>query len=285
VNIMKKRQVGVHVSIAGSLSNAFDRADERGCDCFQIFTKNPRSWKAKPIENAEALTFTRRVEQYRPGTVFAHISYLPNLAGERPGMHEKSVEALCMELDRCETLHIPYLVTHLGHAGDSDVKGRKRVVRAINTSLSGREPGTTLLLENTAGERNSVGSTIEDIADVLWQCEEQSRIGICFDTCHAFAAGYDLRDEQSVSQVVDLINDNIGLSKLCLIHLNDAKGETGSGLDRHEHIGMGTIGEEGIRSVLLHPGFSGVPCICETPVDDRRGDAENVRIVRDLMQN
>ena len=107
MNTMKKRQVGVHVSIAGSLSNAFDRADERGCDCFQIFTKNPRSWKAKPIENAEALTFTRRVEQYRPGTVFAHISYLPNLAGERPGMHEKSVEPFAWNLTGVTCISCP----------------------------------------------------------------------------------------------------------------------------------------------------------------------------------
>lgn len=281
---MKERQVGVHVSIAGSLSHAFDRAKERRCDCFQIFTKNPRGWQAKPIEKTVADEFVRRTEQFRPGIVFAHISYLPNLASEKTAMYERSIKALCMELDRCETLHIPYLVTHLGHAGDNDAEGRKRVVKAIDAAISDRKPGTMLLLENTAGEKNSVGSTIEDIADVLGRCEMQSCTGFCFDTCHAFAAGYDLRDSQLVDQLADLIEDNIGLSKIHLIHLNDAKGELGSGLDRHEHIGMGTIGEIGIRSVLLHSGFSGIPCICETPVDDRRGDADNIRIVKNLMR-
>ncbi len=281
---MTTRQVGVHVSIAGSLSHAFDRARERGCDCFQIFTKNPRGWQAKPIGKPDADAFLRESEQFYPGTIFAHISYLPNLAGDKPAMYEKSVDALCMELDRCQILNIPYLVTHLGHAGDDGAHGRSRVVQAIDTALEGRDPGTMLLLENTAGEQHSVGSTIEDIADVFGRCEQQYRIGICFDTCHAFAAGYDLRSPESVGRVADQIQDCIGLSSVRLIHLNDTKGDLGSGLDRHEHIGMGVLGEAGIRSVLMHPGFLHIPCICETPVDDRRGDADNIRVVRELMR-
>ncbi len=284
MNIMMKRQVGVHVSIAGSLPYAFDRARERGCDCMQIFTKNPRGWQAKPISEHDTDAFIRKAAEFSPGIVFAHISYLPNLAGEKPVMYERSVQALRMELDRCGILQIPYLVTHLGHAGDDRKSGRTRVVSAIDTALAGSKSGTILLLENTAGEQNSVGSTIEDIADVFGRCEQQSRLGICFDTCHAFAAGYDLRDPESVGEVADQIQDAIGLSSLHLIHLNDAKGDLGSGLDRHEHIGMGSLGEAGIRSVLLHPGFSKIPCICETPVDDRRGDAENIRVVRELMR-
>lgn len=278
-----KRQVGVHVSIAGSLANAFDRARERGCDCFQIFTKNPRGWQAKPISEQEGLAFREAIKQFSPGLVFAHISYLPNLAGEKSSLYEKSVQALCLELERCRTLSIPYLVTHLGHAGDGLTSGRDRVVQAIDTALSEVSGDTMLLLENTAGEKNSVGSTIEGIADVFGRCQDTSRVGICFDTCHAFAAGYDLRDEQSVGMVSDLIEERIELLNLKLIHLNDAKGNCGSGLDRHEHIGLGALGEEGILSILHHPGFFGIPCICETPVDDRRGDNENIQKVRDLM--
>lgn len=284
MSTMTLRQVGVHVSIAGSFVHAFDRARERGCDCFQIFTKNPRGWKAKPIEKPDSDAFIHESEQFRPGTVYAHISYLPNLAGDNSAMYEKSVDALRMELDRCQALHIPYLITHLGHAGDDRAHGRARVVQAIDTALEGREPGTMLLLENTAGEKHSVGSTIEDIGDVFGRCEEQNRIGMCFDTCHAFAAGYDLRTPELVGQVADQIQDTIGLTSLHVIHLNDAKGDLGSGLDRHEHIGMGTLGVPGIRSVLMHPGFRNIPCICETPVDDRRGDADNIRVVRELMR-
>jgi len=281
---MTDRQVGVHVSIAGSLAYAFDRARERGCDCLQIFTKNPRGWNAKPITNQEAEAFIHAAQEFTPGTVFAHISYLPNLASDKPSVYERSVEALCIELERCYTLNIPYLVTHLGHAGDSPQKGRARVVDAIDTALATSNAGTMLLLENTAGEQNSVGSTLEDLADVFGRCQQHERIGVCFDTCHAFAAGYDLRTEESVGEVVDLIHDEIRLSSVHLIHLNDAKGDLASKLDRHEHIGLGAIGVEGMRSVLLHPGLCAVPCICETPVDDRRGDADNVRFVRELMK-
>jgi len=279
---MNQRQVGVHVSIAGSLPGAFDRAHERGCDCFQIFTKNPRGWQAKPIEQPIAEAFSKSMQQYAPGLIFAHISYLPNLAGEKPEMYKKSVDALGSELERCRILHIPYLVTHLGHA-DSPAAGRVRVAQAIETAFADASGDTMLLLENTAGEKHSVGSTIEDIADVYGQCHDTSRIGICFDTCHAFAAGYDLRDEHSVGIITDMIEDSIGLSRIHLIHLNDAKGDLGSGLDRHEHIGLGSLGEEGIRAVLHHDGFRNIPCICETPVDDRRGDIENIDAVRRLM--
>jgi len=274
--------VGVHVSIAGSLLYAFDRAKERECDCFQLFTKNPRGWKAKPIDEEIAASFRKAAYEFRTGPVFAHLSYLPNFAGDRPDMYEKSVDALLLELSRCEILAIPYLILHLGHAGDSITEGKKRVVAAIETAVGEMTGDTMFLLENTAGEKNSVGSRIEDFADVFSRVSDQSRIGLCIDTCHAFAAGYDLRDEASVGEFADTIQDVIGLSHLKLIHLNDTKGPLGSGLDRHEHIGLGLIGEEGLKAVLRSESLGNIPYICETPVDDRRGDLENVRIVKAL---
>lgn len=276
--------VGVHVSIAGSLLHTFSRAEERECDCFQIFTKNPRGWMAKPIPEEEARAFSERLQSRLPGLVFAHVSYLPNLAGDNPVMYQKSVQGFIMELERCDTLAIPYLVTHLGHAADDPASGRKRVASALDTALQTTSGNTMILLENTAGENHSVGSTLEDIADVIGRCEEPSRIGVCFDTCHAFAAGYDLRDSHTIGEVSDMIEDLLGITSLRLLHLNDAKGELGSGLDRHEHIGLGSLGETGIKSLLHAPGFQGIPCICETPVDDRRGDLENVRKIRELAQ-
>lgn len=274
--------VGVHVSIAGSLLNAFDRAKERECDCFQLFTKNPRGWNAKPIDEETATLFRKAVDAFSTGPVFAHLSYLPNFAGDKPDMYKKSVDALLLELSRCELLAIPYLILHLGHAGDSVLEGKKRVVTAIDTAVEEMTGDTIFLLENTAGEKNSVGSRIEDVADVFSQVSDQKRIGLCMDTCHAFAAGYDLRDETSVGVFTDTIEDCIGLTHLKLIHLNDTKGPLGSGLDRHEHIGLGLIGEEGLSAVLRSESLAGIPCICETPVDDRRGDLENVRFVRTL---
>lgn len=276
--------VGVHVSIAGSLLNSFDRAKERECDCFQLFTKNPRGWKAKPIDEETAAAFREAVLTFSSGPVFAHLSYLPNFAGDKPDMYKKSVDALLLELFRCELLTIPYLIIHLGHAGDNVAEGKKRVVTAIETALEKTTGETMILLENTAGEKNSVGSRIEDVADVFSACSSQERIGLCIDTCHAFAAGYDLRDAGSVGVFADTIQDCIGLSHLKLIHLNDTKGPLGSGLDRHEHIGLGLIGEEGLQAVLRSESLADIPCICETPVDDRRGDLENVRIVRTLAR-
>lgn len=275
-------KVGVHVSIAGSLDKAVGRAEERGCDCFQIFTKNPRGWAAKDISDEDATRFSDAVTASSLSPVFAHMPYLPNLASEKPEISVKSVDALVTELDRCFRLKIPYLVTHLGHAGDSPVSGRKRVIHAINDALSRHEGRTMLLLENTAGERNSVGSTFEEIGEVLDGISDRFITGVCLDTCHAFAAGYEFRNDEAVHSVVEQIHDAIGISRIRLIHLNDAKGDLGSGLDRHEHIGLGSISESGFRAILHHPSLREIPLICETPVDDRRDDAGNIHKVREL---
>ena len=275
-------RVGVHVSIAGSLDKAAGRAKERGCDCFQIFTKNPRGWAAKEISEEDARNFIHAVSVSSLSPVFAHMPYLPNLASEKPEIYQKSTEAFLLEMDRCSKLHIPYLVTHLGHAGDSPERGRERVVSAIREVLDQSESSTRILLENTAGERNSVGSSLEDIREVLDGVADFVRVGLCFDTCHAFAAGYELRTDESVALVEDQIRDLFGPSLLELIHLNDTKGDRGSGLDRHEHIGLGVIGMTGMHAILTNPFFASVPMICETPIDDRRGDEENLVCVRTI---
>ena len=273
---------GVHVSIAGSLDLAVSRAKERGCDCFQIFTKNPRGWAAKEITDKDARAFRDAVSSSSLGPVYAHMPYLPNLASEKPEMYQKSIDALVLELQRCSLLGIPFLVTHLGHAGDDTSLGRNRVVDALQKALDMDIPNVTLLLENTAGERNSVGSRFEEITAVLDGVGDKNHTGICFDTCHGFAAGYDMRTGGAVAEIADQINDLFGFSRIALIHLNDAKGDCGSGLDRHEHIGCGSIGNQGMVAILHHPDFCKIPVICETPVDNRRGDAENIAEVRRL---
>ena len=275
-------RAGVHVSIAGSLDMAVERAKERGCDCFQIFTKNPRGWAAKELSEEDAERFRNAVESSKLAPIFAHMPYLPNLASEKPELIKKSVDAIAHELNRCSLLGIPYLVTHLGHAGDNPKSGRKRVINAICEARSRNQSRTILLLENTAGERNSVGSTFEEISEVLDGINDGARTGVCFDTCHAFAAGYELRTDDAIHLLVEEIQEKIGISRINLIHLNDAKGDLGSGLDRHEHIGCGSIGESGIRAILHHPSLQTIPVICETPVDERRGDAGNIQKVREL---
>jgi deoxyribonuclease-4 len=275
-------KVGVHVSIAGSLDLAVDRARDAGCDVFQIFSRNPRGWGYKPLADEDADLFRAKVKT--TGIIpVDHMPYLPNLASPKPEIYEKSVETLTAELDRCGRLGIPYLVTHLGHhLGDGIAGGRMRVIRAISTALEGADNKVMLLLENTAGEKNSVGSSFEHIRAILNELPFPARTGVCFDTCHAFAAGYELRTAEGLSDTLAQFDEQVGLRHLRLVHLNDTKGDRGSGLDRHEHIGMGFIGEDGFRRILHHTVFASLPLVCETPVDERRDDRGNIEKVREL---
>ncbi len=276
-------KVGVHVSIAGSLDQAVDRARAKGCDVFQIFSRNPRGWNYLPLTEEVSSAFREKI--HKTGLLpVDHMPYLPNLASPKEEIYEKSVATLAAELDRCRQLEIPYLVTHLGHhLGDGIAGGRKRVIAAVNAALE-KTAGSrvVLLLENTAGEKNSVGSSFEHIRSIYDGIADKTRVGVCFDTCHAFAAGYDLRTESGIAETFHQFDELIGLDTIRIIHLNDAKGEPGSGLDRHEHIGLGSIGEAGFARFLHRAEVQSLPLICETPVDERRGDEDNIRAVRKL---
>jgi deoxyribonuclease-4 len=277
-------KVGVHVSIAGSLDLAIDRAKNAGCDVFQMFSRNPRGWGYSPLTEESCDTFRSKI---RSGNLIPvdHMPYLPNLASPKADIYQKSIASLTSELDRCDHLGIPYLVTHLGHhLGDGIAGGRARVIRGINRALKDSDTPVMLLLENTAGEKNSVGSSFEHIRGIMDGLEQQNRIGVCFDTCHAFAAGYELRTEPGIKKTFAQFDELIGINNLKIIHLNDTKGDLGSGLDRHEHIGMGFIGEEGFRLLLHRPDIAARPLICETPVDNRRDDAGNIAKVRELAR-
>jgi len=275
-------RVGVHISIAGSLDLAVDRAKETGCEVFQMFSRNPRGWGYKPLSDDDCDTYRAKIRA--TGIIpVDHMPYLPNLASPKLDIYEKSIAALTAELDRCGRLGIPYLITHLGHhLGDGIAGGRARVIGAINTALGASDNSVMLLLENTAGEKNSVGSSFEHIRGILDGIENQSRTGVCFDSCHAFAAGYELRTETGIADTLAQFDEQIGIRNLRIIHLNDTKGDRGSGLDRHEHIGMGFIGENGFRILLHHPVISALPLICETPVDERRDNVGNIAKVREL---
>ncbi len=277
-------QAGCHVSIAGSIDHAVGRALERGCDTFQIFSRNPRGWRAKALDPAVVDAFQEAVKASGIGPVVDHMPYLPNLASPDDAIYEKSVAGLTEELERCDILGIPYLVTHLGHhRGAGSDAGEERIIAAINRALADEGEGDVmLLLENTAGEKNSMGAEIAELARIREGVDARERIGFCFDTCHAFAAGYDLRTADAVDAVFGEFEDLVGLEHLRVIHLNDSKGELGGGLDRHEHIGLGAIGEVGFRHILRHPTIRSLPLICETPVDERRDDAGNIAKVREL---
>jgi len=275
-------RVGFHVSIYGSIDRAVDRAVELRCNTFQIFTRNPRQWKSTKLTSETAKAFSDKVKSHDVKPVFAHMPYLPNLASPRDEVYEKSVKTLTSELERCRQLEIPYLVTHLGsHLGAGMQTGFTRLINGINQAFNLTGGDVTLLLENTAGTRNSMGSTLEDIQHIIERLSNPERAGVCFDTCHAFAAGYDLRTWDSVEATVRKIDEIIGFEKLKLVHLNDSKGDFNSRIDRHEHIGMGKIEEEGFRNVLKSR-LGGLPLILETPKDARRNDVGNLRKVKEL---
>jgi deoxyribonuclease-4 len=224
------------------------------------------------------------VEEFDLQPVFVHMPYLPNLASPNEEVYKKSVETLTSELQRCNQLQIPYLVTHLGsHVGSGMQAGFSKLISGINKALNETEQGVMLLLENTAGTKNSMGSTFEDIQHIIENISEDERVGICFDTSHAFGAGYDLRTKQTVENTIKDMDEIIGFSKLKLVHLNDSKGDLNSRIDRHEHIGLGKIGDKGFKHILTSK-LGKMPLIMETPQDERRSDADNLMKVKELAK-
>jgi len=277
-------KLGLHLSIEGSIDRAVDRAVEKGCNILQMFSRNPRGWRSRKLDLGEIESFRAKVRESGIWSVFIHTPYLLNLASPKEDVYRKSIGVLRDELRRADELKAPYVVTHLGsHLGYGKIKGFKKIVDAINDTFSAVENDVVLLLENTAGTRNSMGSSFEDIEYIASRIEDRARVGVCFDTCHAFVAGYDLVSEGAVEHTLRRFDEVIGLEELKLVHLNDSKGGLGSRIDRHEHIGMGKIGERGFRNILKSR-MGQLPLILETPVDERRSDVENLRKVRELAQ-
>ncbi len=277
-------RVGLHVSISGSLAVAVDNAVERKCTAFQIFTRSPRMWVAKDISEKDASIFREKLASSkidRLATV-AHMPYLPNLASPNADTHAKSVDVLIKEVKRCSQLGIPYLVAHLGsHMGEGNEKGIKQLVSAFS-KVASIKSDVMILLENTAGQKNSVGSEFDQWAEIFFKLKPKERFGVCFDTCHAFAYGYDLRTEKNVADTFKKFEDAVGFEHLKILHLNDSKGEIGSNLDRHEHIGLGKIGEKGMSAIVRLANKKDIPIILETPIDNTRDDFGNIKKVKEL---
>ncbi len=285
-------KLGFHVSISGGICNSIVNATNIGCTSFQIFSRNPRQWKAKNLEEEEALQFKQGLRQCRIDldSVAVHMPYLPNLSAPASDMYDKSVSTLTEEIIRCNTLEIPYLVIHLGsHLGKGEKNGISQLVNACQKSIQAYEKiglsrnKVKLLLENSAGQKNSIGSKIEEIQHIL-QLLGTSDYGVCLDTCHLFAAGYDLSNEDGIYNFLEHVNNTIGMQNLKLIHLNDSKGDLGSHLDRHYHIGLGKIGELGFKILINDNKIKHIPLIMETPIDSIRGDKENLEFVRRFIK-
>lgn len=276
--------LGAHVSIAGSIDRAVDRAIDIGCSgTFQIFTRNPRGWKFKKLDEDEVRLFKQKVSSGVFTVPVGHMPYLPNLASPSKQLYERSVKILLAEVERCGQLGMPYLAVHLGsHMGKGLDLGIQRVADACRLAIEKVGNDVTILLENMAGQKNSVGSRFEEIRKIIDLVGEDRRVAVCFDTCHAFAAGYDLRNEDAVDKTVEEFDSTIGLKLLKVVHVNDSKGGLGSHLDRHEHVGMGTIGEEGFRAIFHHKALRELPFILETPEDKRGNFRTNIIKCREL---
>ena len=275
-------QVGCHVSASGSIDKSVDNAVERDCSAFQIFTRSPRSWHAKDLtkEVIDAFKSKLKASKIDRFATCAHMPYLPNLATPKDDAFEKSVNTLINEVERCAQLGIPYLVTHLGsHLGTGEEAGIKKLVEAL-TKAGQTKNDVMILLENTAGQKNSVGSDFKQLGEIFKQLKPGKKFGVCLDTCHAFVAGYDLRTADKVKETFKEFDKHVGIENLKILHLNDARGEIGCNLDRHYHLGLGGIGEEGMKSVVKFANKKKIPIILETPIDDDRNDFENVKIAK-----
>jgi deoxyribonuclease-4 len=286
-------RVGFHVSISGGISNSVDNAAKFGCSAFQIFSRNPRGWAAKPLGSADVELFKRKVSDIKmdPEAIVVHMPYLPNLSGPPGEFYQKSAQVLAEEMLRCSALEIPFLVIHLGsHMGKGLTQGITQLTQAIENAIVATEKlerrnKVTILLENSAGQKNAVGSKFDEIRAILDRIAiKPSRVGVCLDTCHLFASGHDLRSAGGVNFTLEKFEDVIGLKHLKVIHLNDSKGELGSALDRHEHIGLGSIGLEGLGAFLKHKSTKDLAFIMETPIDETRGDDDNMKVIKGLLK-
>ncbi len=272
-------RIGYHVSISGSMDLALDRAREIGCTCVQVFPSNPRSWSAREMQEGEAERFRAKQKAYNISPVFVHMPYLPNLASPKEDVYRKSIAAMIEALERCNALGAKYLIVHLGsHLGSGVEAGRERVSAAIN-EVEKHMGNATILLENEAGQRNSVGSKLDELTDIYNRIEHK-HVGFCLDTCHVFAAGYDIRKEEVAREVVE----TLGIDRIGCIHLNDAKHPLGSGLDRHADIGFGRIGKKGFEEFFSLPGLREKPMILETPLVETPKDAAGeLSMVRKML--
>ena len=288
--------LGAHMSIAGGFSRAVDRAEQVQATALQIFVKSARQWDAKPVEPEEAREFRRRLELSGLSRyTLAHSSYLINLASPDRAMRERSIRALRDEIARCAILGVPYLVLHPGsHVGQGEERGLERVTTALDRVLAPRRPsraatetaGVTVLLETTAGQGSNLGHRFEQLALILERARCSERLGVCFDTCHALAAGYDLRDKKSFNATFAEFDRIIGLQWLRAFHLNDSKNGLGSRKDRHEHIGQGELGLSSFRLLLNDRRFSGLPMVLETPKGEELAeDRENLSVLRSLIRS
>jgi len=277
--------LGAHESVAGGLHLAFERLLQVGGEALQLFTRNQRQWNPQPLTADEISLFQAAWQQTGRLPVASHASYLINLASGKQELIDKSITALVAEIHRCEQLGISFVVIHPGsHGGDGIDVGLTRFTMALDLALDETGAGVTVLLETTAGQGTGLGSRFEELAFILEHSRVPQRLGVCVDTCHIFAAGYDIRTLSAYTQTMEEFDRLVGVGRIKFFHLNDSKQKLANRVDRHEHIGQGAIGLDGFRSLLNDPRFADHPMTLETPKgDDLQEDRDNLQVLRGLI--
>ncbi len=274
--------LGSHMSIAGGVHTAFERGASIGCTTMQVFVKNNNQWLGKPLTDKDISKYRTEEAKTTIAPVVAHAAYLINLCATNADTLKKSRNAFIDELKRCESISIKALIFHPGsHVEAGEEEGIKRIAESINIAHEKTKDFCVLsALECTAGQGSAIGYRFEHLREIIDLVDEKERMAVCLDTCHLFAAGYNISTEEGWNTTIKQFDEIVGLNRLVAIHTNDSKKELGSRVDRHEHIGRGEIGADGIRSFLMDERIAGRPLILETPKKTPQDDPENLRIVR-----
>jgi len=278
---------GAHISMAGGIDKTPANAKKIDCEVFQLFSRSPRGGKAPELTKEVVKSFKAEMKQNNQQEAYIHTPYYINLASTNNRIKDGSVEVIREELDRASVLGIPYIMTHLGSANDlTREKAVKQVILGLKKILIGYKGTSLLLIENSAGSGNVIGDMFEEIGDIIQGIPKllRKKVGVCLDTCHAFASGYDLRDKKGVSKTLKEFDQKIGLKNLKLIHLNDSKTEIGSHKDRHEHIGFGKIGQAGFKELINYPKLKYVNMILETPNDETGSQESDLKLLKRLRK-
>jgi len=280
---LEKMQFGAHVPISGGLYNGFINGQKLGCDAIQIFVKNPNQWAGKLPSDTDIQKFRQAQQNSSIQEVIVHDIHLTNLAGPKAETLEKSRQTFALQVDLLQQMGLTYLVTHLGsHLGTGEEEGLRVLNQSLNAILE-QSQSVVILLETTAGQGRNLGYRFEHLQQMIEQSSQPDRLGVCFDTCHVFAAGYDLRTDDDYYRTIDTFDQIVGLDKLKAFHLNDAKSEFGSRVDRHDHIGQGNIGPRAFELLVNDPRFETIPMIIETP-ESKEMHGPNLQALRQMRR-
>jgi deoxyribonuclease-4 len=278
-------RIGLHISIAGSIWESLDRAKALGCNTMQIFSRNPRGWQVTKLAGPDVKEFGLLKAKYDIRPVAVHIPYIINLASPDDVLYRKSINAYIEDVKRADQLGAEYFVTHLGsHVGSGEDNGIKRFAAALNEIIEKAKPKVTILLENTAGSGDSIGSKFGHLKRIIDSLDDAKNIGVCLDTAHTFEAGYDIRTRAGLDETLKDFDRTVGLDLIKVVHFNDSLTPFGSHVDRHQDIGKGKIGLAALGRVINHPELKNAAFIMETPKESDKDDIRNLKAAKKLIK-